>query len=875
MRSCIQWIVLLMSPVVSVRGAEQLEQRVDQYDLALRVNRVAEQYADYAKEAPAAKGSIKVNPARVTANLSPFFIGYNIEDLNYAFFPGLYAQMLYGESFEDQPDVALPEGWRAELSPKSHETPKDPDLLRKWRGGWSFENGIATLIGDRVRRIFADKVSLTNGTIDVEVLQPSHDRSAWGPGILACWKPGSYYYLYLAPERDAVVLGKGTDPKSVFSAKTLAWKTIDLSYDTWHKLRFTINNGQISVYVDGQLVLTHNDPEPLSGSIGLVADSATNLFRNLTVTTGPDAVWTADFSLSDRPYNHKDHISRWWDPIVGNNAQARFRWENASPVNTDRSQMIELVSGSGPVGIYNTGLQNWGLTFKEGRDYQGRLYLRGDYKGEVTLALQSRDGTKTYATQKIKGVEKKEWKRFDISLVSKETDRDARFAILIDQPGKLFVDQVILMPGQWGLYKGLPLRKDLAEKLVAGISHIRFGGDMIDSHSFDWKKMIASQDQRRQYRDGWNHHKSAQFMIFEFLEFCEAAGITPIPNFSPEVTPDDLAEFVEYCNGDEQTAWGRKRRESGRTKPYGIQYLMYGNGLPRPEWTAEALDKIKKVDPKVKVIIGDIGHTPWWLISERAPDLAKKVNAFADRLEAMGTRPEVTVLGSHLLWEEFILKARKDFPALAKNTKLYAEEVNGHTHDWQRGLNDALFAITSEKYGDTIFGHGYCTALQASGHLHSWNEGHIFFDSAESWYQPPGWVVKMLGENILPRVVESEVEGPRLPVHKKTSDRETVVVDTPALNVSASVNDQGDTLILKVVNLYGGPVDTRIELVNGGKLGSLKATSISSLHLRGTNTSTNQMSIAPVVEDVKNPEASYTFKPMSFTVLKYALGPQM
>jgi hypothetical protein len=34
--------------------------------------------------------------------------------------------MLYGESFEDEPDVPLPDGWEARLEPINEDTPKDP-----------------------------------------------------------------------------------------------------------------------------------------------------------------------------------------------------------------------------------------------------------------------------------------------------------------------------------------------------------------------------------------------------------------------------------------------------------------------------------------------------------------------------------------------------------------------------------------------------------------------------------------------------------------------------------------------------------------------------------------------------------------------------
>ncbi|MGO9114879.1 MAG: hypothetical protein ACLP9L_37175 [Thermoguttaceae bacterium] len=225
------------------------------------------------------------------------------------------------------------------------------------------------------------------------MMQPKHERHCWGPGLLICWKPASYYYVYLSPERREVVLAKGNDPRFTQSARTLAQHAMPLEYDRWYRLKVAVRNGNIAVSVDGKEAITARDAQPLSGGVGLESSSTVGKFRNLVVTPEGRSPWKADFTLANRPYSHSANISRWWEPIVSGTSQARFKWEKENPYNTDRCQMVELVSGDGKVGLSNTGLHNWGLTVREGWSYQGRLYLRGDYAGKVTLALQSRDGS--------------------------------------------------------------------------------------------------------------------------------------------------------------------------------------------------------------------------------------------------------------------------------------------------------------------------------------------------------------------------------------------------------------------------------------------------------------------------------------------------
>ena len=120
--------------------------------------------------------------------------------------------MLYGESFEDEPDVELPSGWEAWLEPKTAEACRDRATLQKWRGAWAFEDGEVTLVGARQRRICTSAVQMSSGTVECDLLQPSTERNVWGPGLLVCWKPEAYYYLHISPERHVIELDKGDSP---------------------------------------------------------------------------------------------------------------------------------------------------------------------------------------------------------------------------------------------------------------------------------------------------------------------------------------------------------------------------------------------------------------------------------------------------------------------------------------------------------------------------------------------------------------------------------------------------------------------------------------------------------------------------------------
>jgi len=99
---------------------------------------------------------------------------------------------------------------------------------------------------------------------------------------------------------------------------------------------------------------------------------------------------------------------------------------------------VEFVSGTGTVGIANAGLNRWGIAMRKGQTFEGRLYLRGS--GDVVVALQSADGTKEYASQRITGIGAA-WKKFPFELTAAAADGDARFALYLDRPGRVQADQ--------------------------------------------------------------------------------------------------------------------------------------------------------------------------------------------------------------------------------------------------------------------------------------------------------------------------------------------------------------------------------------------------------------------------------------------------
>ena len=165
------------------------------------------------------------------------------------------------------------------------------------------------------------------------------------------------------------------------------------------------------------------------------------------------------------------------------------------------------------------------------------------------MALQSEDGGKTYARRELGDIGRN-WVKHEFSLRPSATDSNARFALWIDQPGTVWVDQVYVSGTGPDLFHGLPFRADIGQKLVdEGLTVLRYGGSMVNAPGYRWKKMIGDRDRRPEYAGTWYPHSTNGFGIEDFVQFCDAAGLEKVFAINIEETPEDAADLVEYLNG--------------------------------------------------------------------------------------------------------------------------------------------------------------------------------------------------------------------------------------------------------------------------------------------------------------------------------------
>ena len=522
--------------------------------------------------------NITVDANKVLNTIPSTIYGSCMEDVNHEIYGGLYDQKIMGESFEEPASGLNYSEWK------------------KYSGYWAADreygdNSISIVPGrhtkrmigknelgveeDETAKLIYDPIDFTDGIVesDIRFLMTKGDGASLlikvsDAGIGENVYTG--YEIRLSRANKKIKLIKHQN-----NYQLLIEKDASFSPDQWDHLTVQTSGGNIKIYINNTStpVIDFNDPSPITnGKIGLGTAHSPVSFRNIKVNINHQ------ITQLQLTYSNDQQISDRWDVIQSNNVQAKFSLLRQHAFNGIAAQSIEFISGAGKAGIANRSLNRWGIAVEKNQTFNGACYLRNESGSiPVIIALESADGKTIYASQTITSTDTA-WKKYLFTLTSNTADSNARFALYIQQKGKLYVDQVSLFSTGDKQFHGLPLRADIDNALTdEGLTFMRYAGSMVNAEGYRFKKMIGERDKRPPYTGHWNEYTSDGFGIEDFLRFAEAAHITPLFAINIEENPQDMADMIEYLNGDTSTTWGKQRVANGHPKPYSAKYIEIGN----------------------------------------------------------------------------------------------------------------------------------------------------------------------------------------------------------------------------------------------------------------------------------------------------------
>src|ERR1017187_10267478 len=362
----------------------------------------------------------------------------------------------------------------------------------------------------------------------------------------------------------------------------------------WYGVRIRIEGTRLEVWLDGKVLFDLTAAGgPANGQAFVGVSGGAANFAHLSVKSADGATLLAGVPT---PARH------WYAIGAGETAL-----DTNLPLNS--TQSLRMVSHDA-----DSGIEQSGYAVRAGDALRGSLWLSGAGPG---LAVRLLDGSKVLAEQAV-AAPSQEGRGFPLLLNPSGTSGNATLRILARAHSDVKLDQVSLMPDSYRANGGF--RTDLTQAVAALRPRIiRWpGGSFVGNYK--WKDGIGPQS-KRVGKNGWDEWDPLSFGIDEFLAFARKVGAEPAiviwvgPRNKVDRAPmlQDAVDFVAYCNGPRDSAWGKIRAQNGHPEPYRVKYWEIDNeiwGMPAADYVdvlGQFVPAMKKVDPAIRTIASGSG----------------------------------------------------------------------------------------------------------------------------------------------------------------------------------------------------------------------------------------------------------------------------
>lgn len=256
---------------------------------------------------------------------------------------------------------------------------------------------------------------------------------------------------------------------------------------------------------------------------------------------------------------------RRWKPV---GPDAVVVMDTAEPFVGSQSPRIAL-DATTPHGIRQSG-----LTLVSGKQYTGRIYLRGTPGSKVKVSLIWGTGDSDRQTLSF-GPLTNEYKKFPLSFTAKSDSADGAIEIAGTGSGNFHVGTLSLMPAD-NVQGFRPDTIALLRDIHAGMWRLP-GGNFISD--WDWHNSVGDIDKRRPVFDhAWNAMQSNDLGMDELMTLCKLIGVDPYITVNAGFgDANSAAQEVEYMNGAANTYEGAQRAKNGHPEPYHVKFWDIGN----------------------------------------------------------------------------------------------------------------------------------------------------------------------------------------------------------------------------------------------------------------------------------------------------------
>lgn len=342
-----------------------------------------------------------------------------------------------------------------------------------------------------------------------------------------------------------------------------------------------------------------------------------------------------------------DGLAFPWEKIVRAGSPVVELTEDA--LNTELAQRVTVTEGDIAY-LY----QRLALPFYRVKSFNVSFYAKSSGRVNLKVFMTTKNPENRLAEKEITVLSDK-WQKCELTFhIDRQREQHIkRYGVYnlgfeVSGEGCVDFDLVTLFPTD--CHDGVFNPETIAHFRNYGPTMMRWPGGNFTS-AYRWQDGIGRFEDRRSLPNlAWGGLCTNHVGLDEFLRFCELTDIVPVMGvgYNRElISPEDIADWVEYCNGDLTTPMGKLRAENGHPEPYDVKYWGIGNEVygkyqqghePDPEAYAaglvEIVKEIRKVDPSVEIIASGYGaHNRFRATSDWNEKLIRRAGAYIDYID--------------------------------------------------------------------------------------------------------------------------------------------------------------------------------------------------------------------------------------------------
>jgi alpha-N-arabinofuranosidase len=573
-----------------------------------------------------------------------------------------------------------------------------------------------------------------------------------------------------------------------------------------------------------------------------------------------------------------------WSAVHGEGAAAAIALDPTQALNAAIATSLRLevtqASAGHTAGVANEGY--WGIPVRPNTRYGASFFAKAapGFTGPITAAIESEDGTTTFATGRVSGVTQA-WKQYELTLTTAtvEPTAKARFVLTVDRPATIWFSLVSLFPPTYrNQLNGF--RPDLLQMLIdMRPKFLRFpGGNYLEGDQiadrFEWKKTLGPLSERPGHMAPWGYRSTDGLGLHEFLLWAENMNAEPVlavyAGYSlkgayvkpgPDLVPyiQDALDEIEYVTGPASSKWGSLRAKAGHPAPFKLTYVEIGNedffdrSGSYDQRFAQFNKAIKARYPNLQVI-STVGfeHPENQRVRSVTPDVVdehyyRTVEAFLsaargqyDKYDRKGPKIFVGEWGAYETpFEPWNPRSRGEAP----------------TPNMRAAIGDAAWMTEMERNSDLIIMHCYAPLLvNVNPGARQWRPNLIGYDALRVYGSPSYHAIKLFATHVGDEILKGNA------------------TDTNVL-VSVTRDSRSRTLYVKLVNPGEAAAPVQLD-VTGATLRPTATALTIAANPQETNSIDAPEHVVPVTSQVSGVKPGFTYTVPANGIVVLTLGMQ-